>query len=212
MFSSSLPAKAFCLSILGCSQGRSLHSPAKTASDTIATASFSGSGIDATFRFFSDPSTLVSKVEATIAGLKEGFSNPYHIHSFSLAADGNCTSTGPHFNPMNATVGHCDPANPKLCEVGDLAGKHGSLVSQPGGVFRTSYEDASLKLSQSDEGIFYRSIVIHGPNKVRLACGMIIPSDDYKPRKSSFFGLMSHGSKTFMPYQFMPKFSKFVVD
>ncbi|KAI9616335.1 hypothetical protein KEM48_005189 [Puccinia striiformis f. sp. tritici PST-130] len=187
MFSSSLPAKAFCLSILGCSQGRSLHSPAKTASDTIATASFSGSGIDATFRFFSDPSTLVSKVEATIAGLKEGFSNPYHI-------------------------GHCDPANPKLCEVGDLAGKHGSLVSQPGGVFRTSYEDASLKLSQSDEGIFYRSIVIHGPNKVRLACGMIIPSDDYKPRKSSFFGLMSHGSKTFMPYQFMPKFSKFVVD
>ncbi|KAA1074268.1 hypothetical protein PGT21_003787 [Puccinia graminis f. sp. tritici] len=181
-----------CLSVLGMVQGLSLpstvgpegalsdptgavSSSTDIPSETMAMASFTGSGITAHFQFSYNPTSSTSRVNVVVTGLKDGFNNPYHIHTYSSAKYGSCTSTGPHFNPTNATAEHCDPANPTLCEVGDLSGKHGNLESR-GNEFRTTYEDSSLRLSQTMDGILYRSIVIHGPNKTRLACGTIVPS------------------------------------
>ncbi|WAQ83487.1 hypothetical protein PtA15_3A858 [Puccinia triticina] len=167
---------ALCISVLGLVQGLSLVGldNASSGSD-IARASFTGSGITATFKFSSNPSTSATRVDVSVTGLRSGFDNPYHIHSYGVGVNSNCTATGPHFNPTKALAGHCDPANPKLCEIGDLAGKHGNLLSRQS-VFSTTYEDSSLQLSRTGGGIFYRSIVIHGPNKIKLACGTIIPT------------------------------------
>lgn len=52
----------------------------------------------------------------------------YHIHNNPISSDGNCSSAGSHVDPFERgeTPG-CDASLPQTCQVGDLAGKHGSI-------------------------------------------------------------------------------------
>ncbi|KAL7273644.1 Cell surface superoxide dismutase [Cu-Zn] 4 [Rhizina undulata] len=62
----------------------------------------------------------------------------YHVHEKSVPADGNCTGTGGHLDPMMRSVDPaCDATQPGTCQVGDLAGKYGKIPAFPGvqGIF-----------------------------------------------------------------------------
>ncbi|MCJ1334228.1 hypothetical protein MMC10_010935 [Thelotrema lepadinum] len=73
-----------------------------------------GTGVDFTVSFDSIPAT--------------GGPYIYHIHADPVPADGNCTGAGPHLDPENrGEKPPCDPSTPQQCQVGDLAGKHGSF-------------------------------------------------------------------------------------
>jgi len=142
-----------------------------------AAASFSGHGITASFKFNSYRNGPGAHVEVMINGLSPMSSDyPYHIHVKPVDQGQSCELAGGHFNPTNAPMTTCNRQAPKTCETGDLSGKFGGLPGSPQGLTRRSYFDPSLNLYQGDDGILYRSIVIHGANNVRLACGTITPS------------------------------------
>ena len=94
----------------------------------------------------------------------------YHIHDLPVPADGNCTSTMGHFDYTNSGEYYtCDPANPQNCQVGDLAGKHGMIMSGP--TFSTQFVDNYLSTDPSSPYFFgQKSIVIHSSNTTRLTC------------------------------------------
>ncbi|KAK9457432.1 superoxide dismutase [Dipodascopsis uninucleata] len=112
-------------------------------------------------------------VDVSLKGLPEGLGPfPYHIHLLPVPADGNCNGTAGHLNPYNGTYPAPSPTDPSLAEVGDLAGKHGSIPDVPS--YSTSYVD--LYLSDNDSNPAYignRSIVIHSQDLTRLACADI---------------------------------------
>jgi len=100
----------------------------------------------------------------------------YHIHEKPVPADGNCNSTGKHFDKY--AVGDdfvCDKTQPQNCQLGDLAGKHGS-INFNGSVANLSdyaYHDDYLSTTTGDTAFFGDvSIVVHRKaDKFRLACG-----------------------------------------
>lgn len=56
----------------------------------------------------------------------------YKIDVNPVAPNGSCAGTGGPLNPNNGTIGAvCNPSNPQVCPIGDLSGRHGSIV-QPG--------------------------------------------------------------------------------
>lgn len=56
----------------------------------------------------------------------------YHIHDQPVPADGNCTKTLAHQDPyIRGEKPPCDPTQPETCQVGDLAGKHGKITTNP---------------------------------------------------------------------------------
>ena len=56
----------------------------------------------------------------------------YHIHDQPVPSDGNCTKTLAHQDPTErGEIPPCDPSAPETCQVGDLAGKHGNITSNP---------------------------------------------------------------------------------
>lgn len=65
--------------------------------------------------------------------------------------DGNCTSTGPHLDPFErGEMPACDTALPQTCQVGDLAGKHGSIVTTDSErTYQTSYTDDFTAVSDA---------------------------------------------------------------
>lgn len=100
----------------------------------------------------------------------------YHIHEDSVPEDGNCNSTGKHFDIY--AVGDdfvCDKAQPQYCQLGDLAGKHGSInFNDPvSNLSDYAYHDDYLSITPGDPAFFGDlSIVVHRKaDKFRLACG-----------------------------------------
>lgn len=67
----------------------------------------------------------------------------YHIHESAVPSDGNCTATDGHLDPFErGEEPSCDPDLPQTCQVGDLAGKHGAIVTTQGSTtFSESYTD-----------------------------------------------------------------------
>lgn len=70
-------------------------------------------------------------------------STVYHIHQKPVPKDGNCTDTEAHLDPFErGETPACDPDLPQTCQVGDLAGKHGAIVTTQGDTtFSTTYTD-----------------------------------------------------------------------
>ncbi|KAG8990691.1 hypothetical protein FRB90_001659 [Tulasnella sp. 427] len=99
----------------------------------------------------------------------------YHVHTNPVSADGNCTSTMGHLDPLSVTdVVVCDPASPEYCEEGDLSGKHGKVNgTADGSVNAFGFTDEFLRFFPEELSILGRSIVIHDRNKTRIACGNI---------------------------------------
>jgi len=94
----------------------------------------------------------------------------YHIHEKAVPSNGNCTATGAHLDPFaRGEDPPCDNTNPASCQVGDLSGKHGTCASIPG--CSKNFTDKYLSLTPGDKSyIGDKSIVIHYPNKTRIAC------------------------------------------
>lgn len=69
--------------------------------------------------------------------------------------DGNCTSTGPHLDPFErGEVPGCDSDLPQTCQVGDLAGKHGAIVTTDSETtYQTSYTDDFTAVSKDISSI-----------------------------------------------------------
>ncbi|KAJ1650094.1 Cell surface superoxide dismutase [Cu-Zn] 4 [Dispira simplex] len=103
----------------------------------------------------------------------------YHIHELPVDANGNCTSTGGHFDPHKANpqdnTYKCIPEEPSTtCEVGDLSGKHGKLKSTSDKPLVVGeYMDADVHLS-GDDTVAGRSVVVHNAAGDRIACANII--------------------------------------
>ncbi|KAI4125278.1 MAG: hypothetical protein LQ338_004350 [Usnochroma carphineum] len=93
----------------------------------------------------------------------------YHIHDQPVPANGNCTATLAHQDPyIRGEIPPCDPTQPETCQVGDLAGKHGNITTNP---FQTTYLDLYLSTAQGPGSFFgNRSIVVHTSNTTRLTC------------------------------------------
>jgi hypothetical protein len=98
----------------------------------------------------------------------EGGPFTYHIHK-AAAVDGNCTTTLSHLDPFEAGVEiPCDPENPQTCEIGDLAGKHGKIDSDP---YEKHYADMYAATNPESEAYFGDlSFVLHFANSTRITC------------------------------------------
>ncbi|KAI4161172.1 MAG: hypothetical protein L6R39_000132 [Caloplaca ligustica] len=75
----------------------------------------------------------------------------------------------PHQDPyIRGEIPPCDPTQPETCQVGDLAGKHGNITTNP---FQAAYLDLYLSTAQGPASFFgNRSIVVHTSNTTRLTC------------------------------------------
>ncbi|POW04135.1 hypothetical protein PSHT_11379 [Puccinia striiformis] len=95
----------------------------------------------------------------------DGFS--YHVHEHPVVG-GNCSTTLGHYNVLN-TKPSCTSKDPKQCQPASLSARDGNL---PGlvDVFTLRINDNAIELT-GPNSIIGRSIVIHGPNMTRIACG-----------------------------------------
>ncbi|KAI9764009.1 MAG: hypothetical protein M1840_008957 [Geoglossum simile] len=115
----------------------------------------------------------------------------YHIHDQPVSANGSCLTTLAHLDPFRRGEDPvCDSSRPQTCQVGDLSGKYGKITSDP---YEHRYFTPSSKpqyynrmecltsfysytdlfaSTKSGIGAFFgnRSIVVHFPNKTRIAC------------------------------------------
>lgn len=100
----------------------------------------------------------------------------YHIHNLPVPADGNCTSTMGHFDVTDVGEYYmCDTAMPQNCQTGDLAGKHGKIMTSP--TFSTSFVEPYLSTDPNSRYFFGgKSIVIHSSNTTRLTCANFVRS------------------------------------
>ena len=72
----------------------------------------------------------------------------------------------------------CNDSAPSTCEIGDLAGKHGTLLPPAAGAAATaSYTDAQLML-HGPLSVIGRSVVVHAPNGTRLQCATIVENSN----------------------------------
>ncbi|POW03385.1 hypothetical protein PSTT_11107, partial [Puccinia striiformis] len=128
------------------------------------------------------PGAQLVVVDLKLSGLKKpaGFGDySYHVHTHPVGADGNCAATREHLDPFNVgTKPPCDSNQPQLCQTGDLSGKFGKIPSSEDSV-SVHYIDPFLKFSPQEQSILGRSIVVHGPDSTRLACGNITSWIDY---------------------------------
>ncbi|KAF1960401.1 hypothetical protein CC80DRAFT_489564 [Byssothecium circinans] len=114
----------------------------------------------------------------TLKGLpKEGGPFIYHIHAAAVPADGNCTATGGHLDPMQAGTAStykCDAKNPQWCEIGDLSGKYGA-VEAGNGEFSAKWTDRYISTNANEKDYAGKlSVVIHSADKKRLACANFV--------------------------------------
>lgn len=98
----------------------------------------------------------------------------YHIHDMPVPADGNCTSTMGHLDTTNVGEYYtCDTSATQNCQTGDLAGKHGKIMSSP--TFSTSFNEPYLSTDPSSPYFFgSKSVVIHTSNTTRLTCANFV--------------------------------------
>merc|ERR1712072_619049 len=92
-----------------------------------------------------------------------------HIHSDPVATQGDCASTGGHYDPAGVEVGgyNCDPEHPSTCYVGDITGKFGKVYLDG--------EETTMGPYRFDiEDVLGRGVVLHDPDTgARIACGTI---------------------------------------
>ncbi|KAL4640195.1 hypothetical protein GN956_G12638 [Arapaima gigas] len=119
----------------------------------------------------------------------------YHVHLFPLPQkitpqEEICSNdnVGSHWNPFNVNV--TDSSYPRApgashdkYEVGDLSGRHGSLLETNN--FEATFIDWNLPLFGINS-IIGRSVVIHMPNGTRHLCGSIGYPGDVTVAKATF--------------------------
>ncbi|WAQ88497.1 hypothetical protein PtA15_9A624 [Puccinia triticina] len=133
-------------------------------------------GITGRVTFQLVPGAQLLVVDVNLSGLKKpaGFGDyTYHVHTHPVGADGNCAATKGHLDPFHAGAKTpCDFHQPHLCEAGDLSGKFGKISSAQD-TASVHYIEPFLKFSPAEQSVLGRSVVVHGPDTTRLACGNI---------------------------------------
>ncbi|KAJ4418266.1 Cell surface superoxide dismutase [Cu-Zn] 4 [Gnomoniopsis sp. IMI 355080] len=103
----------------------------------------------------------------------------YHVHEEPVPKDGNCTDTEAHLDPFErGEVPACDPDLPQTCQVGDLAGKHGAIVTTSSDTtYQTSYTDDFTATGKGQSFIGNLSVVVHFANLTRITCANFMQVD-----------------------------------
>ncbi|KAJ2160371.1 Superoxide dismutase [Coemansia sp. RSA 552] len=169
------------LAMAGSTLSLGLAPRAASASDVVvAIATPQSENITATFRFIGDISGGKGlELAISASGLEVGVEYPYHIHTKPVPEDGNCTATEGHLDPYGimSAAGDAYKCSPEdvagTCELGDLAGIFGKLVGDAEGKCAGTFNAAELTFGGKNT-ILDHSIVIHGGDGARLACGNII--------------------------------------
>ncbi|KAI1126107.1 superoxide dismutase [Nemania abortiva] len=93
----------------------------------------------------------------------------YHLHVDPVDASGNCTNTLAHLDPfIRGEDPACNSTRPETCQVGDLSGKYGKIMSDP---FTAKFHDNFTSVREGPGSYFLnRSIVVHFANKTRITC------------------------------------------
>ncbi|KAI6657918.1 hypothetical protein LOD99_15636 [Oopsacas minuta] len=147
-----------------------------------AYADFDGKGVQGRITFSDDGAYV--EIATNFNSLPVNTGLPYHVHNwpvdYTLNPDARCGSdyVGGHYDPYGKSVEHggnytnACASNTSECEVGDLSGKHVSLL------IGNWVENDTWGLSLSNfQSIVFRSIVIHDSNGDRLTCATIRPGD-----------------------------------
>ncbi|KAF4549453.1 Copper/zinc superoxide dismutase-like protein [Elsinoe fawcettii] len=123
-----------------------------------------------------NPTQQGSNIQVNLEGLPStGGPFTWHIHKAPIPDNGNCSAALTHLDPYGrGETPACDAANPQSCEVGDQSGKWGKM-----GLNSTSYNanyiDPYVATLPSDPAyVGGKSIVIHYPNKTRIACANFV--------------------------------------
>ena len=139
--------------------------------------------------------TIVAELAYAESSRVASMGHSWHVHQAKIKGS-DCASAQGHYNPfalcLNSSCGYAQTcgqhALQPACEIGDLAGKHGSLALPAAkDARRQLYTDLALPLS-GPESVAERSIVLHAANggSARIACATLgEPHSDRKPRLSS---------------------------
>lgn len=112
----------------------------------------------------SQQAPLLGGRNKSAGGVADGPSSVvYHIHQQPVPDGGNCTATGAHLDPyQRGETPSCEPAMPQTCQVGDLAGKHGAIVTtKDDTTFASTYTDEFTAVREM-ENTFTLFLVILG--------------------------------------------------
>ncbi|RHZ43649.1 putative cytosolic Cu/Zn superoxide dismutase [Aspergillus thermomutatus] len=126
---------------------------------------------------FAPPQGVGVKVHADFWGIPENEALAYYIHENPVPADGDCYRTG---NPFDAyrrgDKTACNMTSPQTCQIGDLSGKHGPIVTADDQGFETRYTDLYLSTEPGEPAYFgNRSIVVHRlSDRARLNCANFV--------------------------------------
>ena len=108
--------KAFSLALLGALVAGQEH----TASATIRPdVSGSAPAISGTVDFTQEDAESPIQISIRVSGFAPSSVHGVHIHSLPVPANQNCSATGGHFNPLNATHG-AQENDSRTRHVGDL--------------------------------------------------------------------------------------------
>ncbi|KAI0150342.1 superoxide dismutase [Xylariaceae sp. FL1272] len=113
--------------------------------------------------------------QATFSNLPtEGGPFTFHLHVDPVNNEGNCTATLAHLDPfVRGEDPPCDPSSPKTCQVGDLSGKYGKIMSDP---YTIKFHDDFTSMQEGPGSYFLnRSLVVHFANKTRITCANFSP-------------------------------------
>ncbi|KAL8692442.1 MAG: hypothetical protein Q9218_002542 [Villophora microphyllina] len=142
------------------------------------------------------PNSTTSDIRGFVAGTSNanGTGVNFNINLSGLPD----ASLGPfsHQDPyIRGEMPPCDPTQPQTCQVGDLAGKHGNITTNP---FQTTFLDLYLSTVQGPASFFgNRSIVIHTSNTTRLTCAnFTLTSGNSSGSTGSSNGTSSSGNGT----------------
>lgn len=167
-----------CLALLsqGLCQSAGSSSSTSNSSATAATlgaiAYISGpNGVSGRFQFSSPENSEWVNMVISMSGMlqynrTDGF--PYHVHEQPISSDGNCSSALGHFK-SSETRPACQSTIPNYCQEAELSLRHGNLPGEVD-IFTLRYNDNAIYL-QGSNSIVGKSIVIHGANMSRIACG-----------------------------------------
>jgi Cu/Zn superoxide dismutase len=149
------------------SQTQTTSSPTPTVAP-IQTASLSFQNLKAEFKFNRNGSVSLEGIS--------GFNDTdsyflYHIHENPVGVDGNCGSTGKHYNPTKANYTMNPPVlnDFNTFEVGDLSGKYGYLHGNENGTVALKTINDQTLAAFSDSAFDKRSLVIY-------KCSLTVPN------------------------------------
>ena len=144
-----------------------------------AYAHFNGRGVVGRISFEEDGDQV--QITTSFTSLPDNTGLGYHVHDWPVEYTQDpslrCGEVGGHYDPYDkqSTPNYATVCmnNSSECEVGDLSGKHGKLMTG------NSIFSDTLGLSLSNfHSIVFRSIVIHNTDSSRLTCATILPETD----------------------------------